>query len=101
MGLRTTSIITVLLLASSITGLKVTPGSPCIALCSDSEDPNHSATTEDEIVCQDSSFNSTVVGQRFKSCVTCLQNSTFTAAGSDDQKWFLCKYCHPYVAPLY
>ena len=90
--LRITLIAVVILFSRAVSGLKVTPGSPCVALCSDVQDPSHSATTEDEIACQDTSFNTTVIGERYKSCLKCLQNSTFTAAGGDDQKWFLCKY---------
>ena len=86
--LHVTSIATILLLADRVSGMKVTPGSPCAARCGDG-----SRTTGDEIACQDTSFNNTVVGQNFKSCLSCLQNSTFSAgAGGDDQKWFLCKF---------
>ncbi|KAG9235293.1 hypothetical protein BJ875DRAFT_495141 [Amylocarpus encephaloides] len=81
-------IVTALLLTNSASSLEVAPGSPCTSLCLD---PNQSApsTSGQEIACRDESFNKTVPGQKFKSCLSCLQKSTFTGSSGDDQRWFL------------
>lgn len=80
-------------------GLQVTPNSDCAKLCindptTDVSDPNSSSINGTDIVCTDGTYSNTVAGQRFESCVSCLQNSTAKTATENDQEWFLCKSCH-------
>ncbi|CAG8977756.1 hypothetical protein HYALB_00010977 [Hymenoscyphus albidus] len=80
------------LLGTGVLGLKVSEGSPCAHIClegTDVSDPVSSSTLGDEIVCQDKSFNETSTGQKFKSCLNCLQNSTVSENGGNDVKWFM------------
>ncbi|KAI1340924.1 hypothetical protein F5Y15DRAFT_36275 [Xylariaceae sp. FL0016] len=81
--------------ASCCTALQVTPNSPCASLCIDSSDldlsdPNSSTTTSHDISCHDSDYSSTPTGQKFQSCMSCLQDSTFSQGSENDQLWFLC-----------
>lgn len=83
--------------------LQVTPNSPCSSLCIDSNDldisdPNSSNTVNDDITCYDTDFNATATGRKFQSCMTCLQDSSFSQGRESDQAWFLCKSypCHVY-----
>ncbi|RFU33923.1 hypothetical protein B7463_g2448, partial [Scytalidium lignicola] len=55
----------------------------------DPSDPNVSNTYDNEITCTDSSFDTSAVGQKFKSCLSCLRNSTASGSGESDQSWFL------------
>lgn len=76
--------------------LQVTPDSPCAAVCLDDRtqevsDPKLSNTFGNDIVCRDSKYPNTIVGEKFKSCIGCLQGSTFAKSGETDQAWFLCK----------
>ncbi len=76
--------------------LQVTPDSVCASVCldnstSDSSDPNASSTYGSDIVCKDDDYVGNQVGQKFQQCVNCLQNSTATKSGENDQAWFLCK----------
>lgn len=85
-------------------GLQVTPNSACAELCMDDpttdiSDPNSSSTNGSDIVCTDSAYTSTSVGQKFNSCISCLQNSTANATSENDQEWFLCKYCTAWLFP--
>lgn len=73
-------------------GLQVTPNSPCSSICTDGgSDPNQSNFIGSDIVCKDSDYPSSAAGQRFSSCINCLQNSTFSGSGQSDQAWFLCE----------
>lgn len=86
-----------LLLVHNTVGLQVTPKSPCAALCIDSQsgdvgDPDSSSTQGSDIVCSNSAFSTTAVGQKFESCVGCLQNSSSAAMGETDTAWFLCRF---------
>jgi hypothetical protein len=76
---------------SIVAGLRVTPGSPCAAFCLDDDaDASTKITTKnDEITCYDDEFSSTPEGQKFQRCLTCLQDSTFSAAGESDVSWYL------------
>ena len=74
--------------------LQVTPNSPCSAACRDSldldaSDPNSSNTRNSDITCPDAGYSSPA-GTKFKSCMTCLQSSTFSQGSESDTMWFLC-----------
>lgn len=76
--------------------LQVTPNSPCATFCLDSEggdvsDPNSSTTTTEDTTCYDSEYKSTSAGRKFQTCMSCLQDSTFSQGTENDQAWFLCK----------
>jgi len=80
-------------LCTPVWGLQVTPNSPCSRLCMDDptadvSDPNVSNTNGQDIVCNDADYNSTSVGRKFKQCLTCLQNSTASSGGENDQGWY-------------
>ncbi|KAI1266610.1 hypothetical protein F5Y18DRAFT_382030 [Xylariaceae sp. FL1019] len=81
------------LLFSSSSALKVTPNSPCVPLCvgtsADDNDPNSYGTENDDISCYDTDYATTPAGRRFESCMTCLQDSTFSQGTETDQQWFL------------
>lgn len=92
--LSLSSFVSIILMGTNVLGLKVTQGSPCAQIClegTDVSDPISSSTLGDEIACQDKTFDGNPVGQKFKSCLTCLQNSTVSGNGGNDLKWFMCK----------
>ncbi|KAH6636824.1 hypothetical protein F5144DRAFT_568835 [Chaetomium tenue] len=73
--------------------LQVTPNSPCSSVCRDSldldvSDPNSSTTKNSDITCGDADYSSPA-GTKFKSCMTCLQTSTFSQGSESDTMWFL------------
>lgn len=70
--------------------LMVTPDSPCMSLCSDGEGSD--SINGSEIVCQNNDFITTTAGQKFKSCLSCLQLSTAAGNGQNDQHCFICKF---------
>lgn len=59
----------------------------------DISDPDVSNTYGSSIVCNDADYDNTVVGNKFKKCINCLQNSTASDSdsGETDTAWFLCK----------
>ncbi|KAI1747352.1 hypothetical protein F4782DRAFT_521345 [Xylaria castorea] len=74
--------------------LQVTPNSPCASFCLDSEgsdvsDPNSSTTTNKDITCYNSKYATSLAGQKFQRCISCLQDSTFSQGSESDQLWFL------------
>lgn len=76
--------------------LQVTPNSPCSSVCRDSpdldiSDPNSSTTKNSDITCKDADYSGPV-GTKFKSCMTCLQTSTFSQGSESDTMWFLCTF---------
>ncbi|KAH8882858.1 hypothetical protein GQ53DRAFT_440719 [Thozetella sp. PMI_491] len=76
--------------ASSI---QVTPNSPCSASCLDSPTGDvtsaaASNTKNSDITCEDRLYGS-AAGQKWKKCMTCLQNSTFVNKEENDLSWFL------------
>ncbi|KAI1774162.1 hypothetical protein F4818DRAFT_442323 [Hypoxylon cercidicola] len=78
-----TSFLLLSLLAQHATGLQVTPNSPCASFCVDTpgldfSDPNSSTTGNGDISCYDSDYSSSPAGQKFQSCMSCLQDSTFS-----------------------
>ena len=100
--LPVTSILSLFLLANRVLALQVSPNSPCASVCLDdpsldASDPNSSNTYGSDIVCLDTSFHTTSVGQKYESCVSCLQNSTASASGESDTEWFLCKLLEEFI----
>jgi len=90
----TVSILLLHLFTFQAQALQVSPNSPCAAVCLDDpkqpvSDPTKSNTQGSDIVCSDSSYSSTVQGEKFKSCISCLQTSSFSESGENDQSWFL------------
>lgn len=87
------------LLAAVITGLQVTPNSPCSSLCLDSSDsnasdPRSSNTNDSDIMCSDKDYASDK-GKKFEGCMNCLQNSTYSQGSENDQTWFVCMFSIP------
>lgn len=77
--------------------LQVTPNSPCASFCVDSNDldysdPNSSNTLNKDVNCHDKNYASTPSGQKFRRCLGCLQDSTFSQGSETDQGWFLCMF---------
>lgn len=84
------------LLGPGVTGLQVTPNSPCSSFCLDSDDldfsdPKSSNTLNQDITCYDSEYTTSPAGEKFQKCATCLQNSKFAQGDENDQAWFLCR----------
>ncbi|KAB8299919.1 hypothetical protein EYC80_000162 [Monilinia laxa] len=77
----------------------VTPDSPCMSLCSDGQgsDSIHGS----EIVCQNEYFMTTTAGQKLKSCLSCLQLSTATGNGQNDQHCFIYNMRYTLASCLY
>ena len=85
----------IMIFGQTASGWEVTPNSPCASSCIDSidldiSDANSSTTTNTDITCRDGAHLSTSKGQKFKSCMECLQESTFSQGSENDQMWFLC-----------
>lgn len=79
------SIMLISLLTQHATGLQFTIGSPCTSFCvEDSSDSSSSVTGDGDISCYDSKISST-----YQSCMSCLQDSTFSQGSQSDQLWFL------------
>ncbi|KAK6836698.1 hypothetical protein PG987_007193 [Apiospora arundinis] len=91
------SILTILFLSiyhSTSNALQVAPNSPCASVCVDSNDldhsdPNSSNTLNKDISCHDKDYANTASGQKFRRCLSCLQDSTFSQGSETDQGWFL------------
>lgn len=84
-------------LLSSISALRVSPGSPCASQCLEEPSGNSlddratSTTNTSDIVCSDIDFFSSTAGLKFKDCVSCLQTSRGVKGDDSDSAWFLCK----------
>ncbi|MCJ1471117.1 hypothetical protein MMC07_009765 [Pseudocyphellaria aurata] len=83
-----------LLLSHHIHAIEVSPGSDCSSLCDDSpmSDPDSglsSHTHNEDLVCDDDDFSSTVIGRKFKECLTCELNSTATYGLENDAFWLM------------
>ncbi|KAI0205241.1 hypothetical protein F4808DRAFT_278365 [Astrocystis sublimbata] len=81
-------------LISQVVALQVTPNSPCASFCIDYEDgdvsnPNSSTTKNKDITCYNSKYTTSLAGQKFQRCITCLQDSTYSQGSENDQLWFL------------
>ncbi|KAL4796810.1 hypothetical protein BDV19DRAFT_378022 [Aspergillus venezuelensis] len=65
---------------------RTTPGSPCESSCSPTND-----TLPSEVVCLDNDFSNTDTGRRFKECISCQLESTFTddISHESDVEWGL------------
>ncbi|KAK4127952.1 hypothetical protein N657DRAFT_631660 [Parathielavia appendiculata] len=92
-GLALHTLLAVFSASQLASGLQVAPNSPCSSVCRDSldldaSDPNSSSTRNSDITCQDAAYSS-AAGTKFKSCMTCLQTSTFSQGSESDMKWFL------------
>lgn len=81
-----------LLSASRVNGLEVTPNSPCKSKCA----TGTAGTAENNIVCLDSDYNSTSSGAQFQECVECELGSKAAdpVTGTTDVMWALCKSMH-------
>lgn len=78
--------ISLLLLLSSASALRVVPGSSCTAACTKAN------ITYGNITCYDQAYSSTVAGRAFKDCVTC-ELDTITLDHNTNQTdlgWALC-----------
>ncbi|KAI0024471.1 hypothetical protein F4780DRAFT_603265 [Xylariomycetidae sp. FL0641] len=78
-----------LFLIQCSTALEVSPDSPCVALCADPSEPTSWKITSDDVTCSDADYSSTPTGQKFESCVSCLQSSTYSQGSDNDQLHFL------------
>ncbi|TDZ13131.1 hypothetical protein C8035_v000027 [Colletotrichum spinosum] len=81
-------------LATPALSLKVTPGSDCAALClggpnGTTVESAATGTSSSDIVCEDSQYNTTGTGIKFKNCVSCLQKSEASKGPDSDAAWFL------------
>ncbi|SPQ21937.1 7c5bee7e-ef02-4128-b1e1-9281c887357d [Thermothielavioides terrestris] len=90
---RLLTLLTLFSAALRSSALQVTPNSPCSSACLDSptldaSDPNSSNTRNSDITCKDADYSS-AAGTKFKNCMTCLQNSTFSQGQESDIMWFL------------
>ncbi|KAK4190678.1 hypothetical protein QBC35DRAFT_63096 [Podospora australis] len=95
MASRLSTLATLLLLLTPqlVSSLQVTPNSPCASKCMDSptldtSDPNSSNTRNSDIVCEDAKYAS-AAGTKFKDCMTCLEESSFSQGSESDAMWFL------------
>lgn len=87
------SLATVIATISSVSALRVSPGSPCQTSCVSASSPGN-ATGNNDIVCADDQYSSTDAGKRYKTCMTCLQGSTYVdkSSSQSDQAWFNCTF---------
>ena len=84
-----------LLISRTASALQVTPNSPCASICQDEPQfdisaPKSSNTKNSDIFCKDA-FHAGPTESKWKSCMTCLQSSTFSQGSESDMMWFLCK----------
>jgi len=89
-------IVAILDIIWNTSGLQVTPGSPCSALCLDSDEgdtfsPDSSHTNSSEIVCEDSQYEGSRKGTKYRECVECLAQSAKANGTESDLQWLLCK----------
>lgn len=94
------------ILATSVEALQVSPGSPCSSACLDSPISNasnaHASNTIGaDITCFDKDYTNTTKGQKFVSCVNCLETSTASGRGESDQDWFLYNLRYTLVTCLF
>jgi len=94
------SIFAVLLVTSlaitSTVAIQVSPNSQCASVCQDNADQDksdamQSNTLGSDIVCRDNNY-ATPTGQKFKTCIECLQQSSDKSTSESDLQWFLCRY---------
>lgn len=87
MASRFLRLLLLLSLTCHVLALGVTPDSPCASQCADSTD-----TTDADVACEDSRLTGDGSGSKYKQCMSCLQNSTYSQDGESDQGWFLRKH---------
>ncbi|KAK3994724.1 hypothetical protein QBC44DRAFT_285471 [Cladorrhinum sp. PSN332] len=92
-SLRLATLFSLILIPQLVFALQVTPNSPCASQCQDSStvdvsDPNSSTTKNSDIVCQDAKYSGPA-GTKFKTCMSCLQQSGFSQGSESDMMWFL------------
>jgi len=97
MAIRGLALLTALALSGGVSALQVTPNSPCASLCIDTpdldiSDPNSSNTRNSDMTCNDRLYKASAAGIKWKSCMSCLQTSTYNQGKESDQAWFLCKW---------
>jgi len=78
-----------LVFASRVHGLEVTPNSPCKSKCA----TGSAGTAENNIACLDSDYTPTGSGAQFQQCVECELGSKAVdpVTGTTDVMWALCK----------
>lgn len=96
MAFHSLHLLLILAVIHPLGALQVTPHSPCFSECTDSStsdasNPDSSNTVPADIVCEDSDLTSTTTGVKWKSCMSCLENSTYSQGDESDQGWFLCE----------
>ncbi|KAL0943982.1 LPXTG-domain-containing protein [Colletotrichum truncatum] len=94
MAARSALVLLTTLIPSYVSGLQVTPDSPCASFCLDSNDldysdPNSSNTRNKDITCVDGKYQTEPPGRKFQQCVSCLQDSNYVKGNENDQSWFL------------
>ncbi|KAK1833258.1 hypothetical protein QBC39DRAFT_48582 [Podospora conica] len=82
-----------LLISRTASALQVTPNSPCAAVCQDQSQfdvsaPKSSNTKNSDINCKDVYHNGPAES-KWKTCMTCLQTSTFSQGSENDMMWFM------------
>ena len=90
-----TFLLAAVLAITSTTALQVTPNSQCSSVCldqldKDKSDPNASNTAGSDIICHDDGYASPV-GQKYKQCLDCLQNSSDKSTTESDLQWYFCE----------
>jgi hypothetical protein len=78
-----------LLLPNLAVALKAVPSAQCSSVCG-----NISATTQEEIVCNDFDLSNKDQGKVFQACIKCQMNSTAVdpGTGETDLHWMICKF---------
>ncbi|KAJ2904858.1 hypothetical protein MKZ38_007050 [Zalerion maritima] len=87
-------ILSFLALGQTASALQVTPNSPCSSACMDSidldaSDPTSSTIKGGDITCLNDGYLTSSEGKKFKDCMECLQDSTYSQGSENDQMWFL------------
>jgi hypothetical protein len=63
-----------------------TVNSPCLSICGGTD-----KTVDDELICNDGDYNSTVKGLTMKNCLLCESTSTtYSNQFNSDIYWFIC-----------
>ena len=91
------ALITAAAIIPAALALEASPNSPCAPLCVDSRglnqsDPSSFSTVGADIKCTDEDIQTTAQGEKFQQCVGCLQGSTYSGGGQNDQAWFVCMW---------
>lgn len=97
MASRSLRFLLLLLVTCHTAAVRVTPNSPCASQCTDSSTSGDSTASSSDTVtadipCEDSDLTDTTTGSKWKQCMSCLQNSTYSQGAESDQGWFLCEH---------